>query len=93
MWPISSRKRVPPVASSNFPTLVAMAPVKAPFSWPKSSDSRSSAGMAAQLTATKGRWFRLLCWWMARASTSFPVPLSPLSSTVALLSAIRATRS
>ena len=31
------------------------APVKAPFSWPKSSLSSSVAGIAAQLTATNGR--------------------------------------
>jgi len=43
--------------------------------------------------ATKGRWLRLLCWWIARANTSLPVPLSPFNKTVALLSAMRATKS
>ena len=33
----------------------ACAPVNEPFSWPKSSLSSSSGGMAAQLMATKGR--------------------------------------
>jgi hypothetical protein len=33
--PISSRKIVPPSASSNRPRRAAIAPVKAPFSWPK----------------------------------------------------------
>jgi hypothetical protein len=32
----------------------AMAPVKAPFSWPNSSDSSRFSGMAAQLTMMKG---------------------------------------
>ena len=41
-------------ACSNLPIRVVAAPVKAPFSWPKSSLSRSSAGSAAQLTLTKG---------------------------------------
>ena len=35
---ISSSSRVPPVASSNLPMRRATAPVKAPFSWPNSSD-------------------------------------------------------
>ena len=36
---------------------VVAAPVKAPFSWPNSSLSSSSAGSAAQLTLTNGRSF------------------------------------
>ena len=54
MSPISSRKSVPPSASSNLPRRRATAPVKAPRSWPNSSDSISSSGIAAQLTSTKG---------------------------------------
>src|SRR5207342_897209 len=54
MSAISSRKIVPPSASSNLPRRRATAPVKAPRSWPKSSDSISSSGTAAQLTSTKG---------------------------------------
>jgi hypothetical protein len=42
------------VASSKRPRLRATAPVKAPRSWPKSSLSMSSLGMAAQFTFTKG---------------------------------------
>jgi hypothetical protein len=38
----------------NRPFLVAAAPVKAPFTWPKNSLSMSSVGMAPQLTGTKG---------------------------------------
>ena len=55
MSPTSSRNSVPPSASSNLPTRSAKAPVNEPFTWPNSSDSISSAGMAAQLTSTKAR--------------------------------------
>ena len=75
---ISSRKRVPPLAYSNFPMVRVWAPVKAPFSWPNISLSISSGGMAAQLTATKGPFFLLPWRWMARAISSLPVPLSPM---------------
>jgi len=44
----------PLVAYSNWPGFCGCAPVNAPFSWPKSSDSRSPAGIAAQLTLMKG---------------------------------------
>jgi hypothetical protein len=54
MSPISSRKSVPPSASSNRPFLRAVAPVNAPFSYPNSSDSISVSGSAAQLTFTNG---------------------------------------
>ena len=53
--PISSRKIVPPRASSNRPFLSATAPVKDPRRWPKSSDSSSPSGSAPQLTGTKPR--------------------------------------
>jgi hypothetical protein len=43
--------------------------------------------MAAQLTAIKGSFFLFEALWMARATTSFPVPLSPVIKIVALLSA------
>ena len=54
MSPISSRKSVPPSACSKRPALRAWAPVKAPFSWPNSSDSIRSRGIAAMLMATNG---------------------------------------
>ena len=54
MSPISSRKSVPPLACSKRPIRWRSAPVKAPRSWPKSSDSSSVSGSAAQLTLTKG---------------------------------------
>ncbi len=58
--PTSSRKRVPPSAVRNFPLRAASAPVKAPFTWPKSSDSARVSGRAAQFTATNGPWAQWL---------------------------------
>ena len=52
--PISSRKMVPPSAASNRPFLLAVAPVKLPFTCPKSSDSSRVSVRAEQLTATNG---------------------------------------
>ena len=91
MSPISSRKMVPPSACSSRPILVLCAPVKAPRSWPNSSDSRSSVDSAAQLTATNARSRLLPSVWMARATSSLPVPDSPVTSTVASASAARST--
>ncbi|MNG00438.1 hypothetical protein D3C84_833740 [compost metagenome] len=59
MSPISSRNRVPPLASSKRPARLVIAPVKAPFSWPNSSLSSNSAGIAPQLTGTNGASRRL----------------------------------
>ena len=81
MSPISSRNSVPPCACSNLPRRCCVAPVKAPFSWPNSSLSMSSPGMAAQLSFTNGPSLRLECSWMARAISSLPVPRSPVMST------------
>lgn len=58
------------------------APVKEPFSWPKSSLSRSWGERAAQLTATNLFSGLPEREWMAWATSSFPVPLSPSMSTV-----------
>ena len=82
MSPISSRKIVPPSAISKRPLRVARAPVNAPFSWPNSSLSSSSAGIAPQLIGTNGRSRRGEASWMARATTSLPVPDSPRISTL-----------
>jgi len=51
---------VPPFACSNFPKCCFTAEVKAPFSWPNSSLSISSDGIAAQFTSIKGPEERLL---------------------------------
>ena len=80
--PISSRNSVPPLASSISPSFWARASVNAPFSWPNSSLSSSSLGIAAQLISTNGRSCRALMRWMRFAKYSLPVPLSPSISTV-----------
>jgi hypothetical protein len=43
--------------------------------------------MAAQLISTKGFAARRERWWTARASSSLPVPVSPVMSTVASVAA------
>ena len=64
-----------------------MAPVNAPLLCPNISDSRSSPGRAAQLTATKALRERRLSRWMYCANSSFPVPLSPVMNTDASVGA------
>ena len=54
MSPISSRNSVPPLACSKRPMRRSVAPVNAPFSWPNSSDSSSSAAIADVFSATNG---------------------------------------
>ena len=80
---ISSRKSEPPSAFSKRPMRRSIAPVNAPFSWPKSSLSRMFCESAAQCTATNGPFDRGPSWWIALATSSLPVPLSPWISTVA----------
>ena len=83
---------MPPSASSNSPRLAATAPVKAPRAWPNSSDSSSDSDSAVQLTGHEGAAAPAVEWeWMARATSSLPVPDSPTTSTVALVGATRAT--
>ena len=93
MSPISSRNNVPPSASSNFPSRSANAPVKLPFMWPNSSLSISSPGIAAQFTSTNGPWARGDSAWIARATSSLPVPFSPRISTRAFEGATFSIRS
>ncbi len=85
--PISSRNNVPLCASSNLPARELSAPVKAPFSWPNSSLSINSSGMAAQFTATSGASALLLLRCTARAASSLPVPFSPVIRTQASVGA------
>ena len=82
---------MPPCACSNFPRWRDAAPVNAPFSWPNSSDSISSEGTAAQLTLTNGRSRRALRSWIARATSSLPVPVSPRMHTRDSVGATRST--
>ena len=87
MSPISSRKMVPPSARSNFPFFWDTAPVKAPRSWPNSSLSMSSSGIAAQLISMNGLSRRRLWKCTDRATSSLPVPFSPVMRTEALVGA------
>ena len=89
MSPISSSSSVPPCACSKKPRLRPCAPVNAPRSWPKSSLSISSRGIAAQFTRTNGSSRRGLKRWIARLTSSLPVPLSPVMSTLARVGATR----
>ncbi|PYQ01883.1 MAG: hypothetical protein DMF82_17775 [Acidobacteria bacterium] len=56
--------------------------MNAPLTWPNSSDSSSPSGSAAQLTLMRGISRCALRSWMARATSSLPVPVSPVISTV-----------
>ncbi len=49
--------------------------------------------MAPQLTARNGNDARALFSWIVRATTSLPLPDSPVRKTVALVGATRAMRS
>jgi hypothetical protein len=69
------------------PFASAMAPVNDPRVWPKSSDSSSVSVIAPQLIGTNGRLARAPWVWMARATSSLPVPLSPMMSTGTIASA------
>ena len=92
MSPISSRKSVPPSACSKRPRRWATAPENAPFSWPKSSLSTSSAGTAAQFIFTNGCSRRGERSWTARATSSLPVPFSPRIRMGTSAGAARSTR-
>ena len=81
MSPISSRKTVPRCATSRSPVFAEAAPVKAPFSWPKSSVSSRSRERAAQFTSTSSSSARGPFACSHRASTPLPVPVSPWMST------------
>ena len=59
--------------------------------WPKSSESSSVSDSAPQLSATNGRSLRGELKWIARATSSLPVPHSPVMSTVLLVGAIVST--
>src|SRR6202022_1359541 len=80
--PTSSRKIVPECASSKRPWRRCTAPVKAPFSWPNSSDAIKEEGIDAQFTLINAWPERCECLCTARAINSFPVPVSPMISTV-----------
>ena len=56
--------------------------MKAPLAWPKSSLCKSCSGSAAQSTITNGAARRAEASWIASATRSFPVPVSPKISAV-----------
>ena len=84
---------MPWCASSKSPRRESMAPVKAPFSWPKSSLSSTVGESAATLTAMKALWRRGERACTPRAKSSLPVPDSPVMRTVESTGAICTTRS
>jgi len=75
------------VRDSINPARALSAPVNAPFSHPKSSDSISDSGNAEQFKQIYGCPPRSPDCTIALAINSLPVPLSPRSTTVVLLSA------
>ena len=84
---------MPPLACTNRPVRALRASVNAPLTCPNSSLSSSVSGMAAQLIATNGPWARALRLWRARATSSLPVPLSPVTNTDASVCATRSIKS
>ena len=68
-------------ARSKRPLLSERAPVKSPFSCPKSSLSIRDSGTAPQLTVMRGPPLRPERLWMALAMISLPVPVSPIRRT------------
>ena len=72
---------MPPSANSKTPTRRRSAPVKAPRSWPKNSLSSKVGATALQSTATKSLGARWLSLWTSRATSSLPVPVSPVIKT------------
>ena len=79
--PISSKKTVPPSPAESSPSFERLAPVNAPFTWPKSSLSIRVGTSVPQSTAMKGLAAFGPLSWIARATISLPVPLSPRIST------------
>ena len=82
---------MPPPAISNRPLRSARASVNAPRTWPNISLSKSVDEMPPRLTLTNGAWRRRLLRWMASATSSLPVPLSPVMRTDASVAATRPT--
>ena len=73
---------MPRLATSKMPRLSLVAPVNDPFTWPNSSLSSSVTDSAPQSTAKNRSCLRGLRVWMARATSSLPVPVSPMIRTV-----------
>ncbi len=82
IFPISSKKTVPPFATLKIPGLSWCAPVNAPLVCPNSSLSSNVSEMVPQSTAEKDAFLLLLLACIALAINSLPVPLSPEMRTV-----------
>ena len=83
---------MPLCACSKRPGRLPTAPVNAPRTWPNSSASSSVSGIALQLSATKRCARRGLLWWIARATSSLPVPVSPVMRMVLFVGATVSSR-
>ncbi len=84
---------MPPSASWNGERCLSTAPVKAPRSCPKSVASASVGGIEPQSTTTKGLRARGLARCIAWATSSFPVPVSPVMRRVRSVEATLTRRS
>jgi hypothetical protein len=93
MLSISSRNSVPPDACSSLPTRRLPAPVNAPASWPNISLSKIDSGTAPQFSAMNGWSRRVDSACRLRATSSLPVPVSPLIITGTSVAATLAIRS
>ena len=58
---------------------------QSPMRWPSGSDSTRPSGIAPQLMATNGPSRQAMCWCMAFAINSSPVPLSLVIKTASEL--------
>ena len=93
MLAISSRNRLPPSASSKAPMRSCFASVKAPLTWPNISLSKTPSERPPALMHKSGRPARGEMACSRRATTSLPVPCSPVMSTFASLGPARAISS
>ena len=84
--PISSRNTVPP-ACSKIPFGAATAPVNAPRDVAEQLGLEQGVGNGAAVDRHEGPCARVPCACTARATSSLPVPLSPMISTGAVASA------
>ena len=68
---------MPPSASSKRPTFCAIGAGEGALLVAEQLALEQVRGMAAQLSLTNARPRRELSWWIARAISSLPVPVSP----------------
>ena len=83
---------MPFCARSKAPARLPVAPVKAPFTCPKSSLSMRFDATAEQSKTTNGPVERFEWVCTASATSSLPVPLSPSTSTVMSVGDTRSRR-